>query len=80
MMRGVPDGSYFYFVHGYYADPDSEGIVTSTTAYGLEFCSGVAWDNVLGVQFHPEKSGNVGLGVYRNFVRIAANGRQSAGG
>ena len=78
MMRGVPDGSYFYFVHGYYADPEQDDVIAATTSYGLEFCSGVAWDNVLGVQFHPEKSGDVGLGVYRNFVRIAADGQLGA--
>lgn len=75
MLRGVPDGSYFYFVHGYYAEPELDGVVASTTSYGVEFCSGVAWDNVLGVQFHPEKSGEVGLRVYGNFVSIAANGQ-----
>ena len=80
MMRGVPDESYFYFVHGYYADPELDGVVASTTTYGLEFCSGVAWDNVLGVQFHPEKSGAIGLTVYRNFVRIAANGQDGVEG
>ncbi len=80
MMRGVPNGSYFYFVHGYYADPELDDAVASTTSYGLEFCSAVAWDNVLGVQFHPEKSGDVGLEVYRNFVRIAANGQVGAEG
>ena len=80
MMRGVPDGSYFYFVHGYYADPELDEVVASTTYYGLEFCSGVAWDNVIGVQFHPEKSGDVGLGVYRNFVQMATNGRDRGEG
>ena len=78
MLRGVPDGSYFYFVHGYYADPELDGVVASTTSYGVEFCSGVAWDNVLGVQFHPEKSGEVGLRVYANFVSIATS-RQVGG-
>ena len=79
MLRGVPDGSYFY-VHGYYAEPEWDGVVASTTSYGVEFCSGVAWDNVLGVQFHPEKSGEVGLRVYGNFVSIAANGQAGAEG
>ncbi len=74
MMRGVPAGSHFYFVHGYYADPEPREVVAATTVYGLEFCSAVAWDNVLGVQFHPEKSGAVGLVVYQNFVRIASDG------
>ncbi len=80
MLQGVPDGSYFYFVHGYYADPGSEVVVAAKTSYGLEFCSGVAWENVLGVQFHPEKSGEIGLRVYRNFVSIAAGGEVGAEG
>ena len=58
----------------------STGLLASTTTYGLEFCSGVAWDNILGVQFHPEKSGAIGLTVYRNFVRIAANGQDDEEG
>ena len=80
MLRGVPDGSYFYFVHGYYVDPELDGVVASTTSYGVEFCSSAAWDNVLGVQFHPEKSGDVGLGVYRNFVELAVQGQRGIGG
>ena len=66
---GVPDGSHFYFVHSYFADPEDAGIVAGTTDYGVEFCSAVAWDSVAAVQFHPEKSGSVGLKIYENFVR-----------
>ncbi len=68
MFEGVPDGSHFYFVHSYYADPEDKAIVGGTTDYGVEFCSAAMWDNVVAVQFHPEKSGSVGLKVYENFV------------
>ena len=70
VFEGVPDGSYFYFVHSYYADPEDRGLVAGSTTYGVEFCSAVAYDNVAAVQFHPEKSGDTGLMVYRNFVGL----------
>ena len=68
MFEGVADNSHFYFVHSYYAAPANDDVVAATTTYGVEFCSAAAWDNVVAVQFHPEKSGDVGLRVYRNFV------------
>ena len=68
-FEDVPDGSHFYFVHSYFADPDDRDIVAGTTNYGVEFCSAVAWDSVAAVQFHPEKSGRFGLKIYENFVR-----------
>ena len=68
VLEGLPDESYFYFVHSYYADPEDRSLVAATTEYGVEFCSAVAWDNVAAVQFHPEKSGEVGLRIYENFV------------
>ena len=71
VFDGVPSGSNFYFVHSYYADPEDRSVVAGSTEYGITFCSAIAWDNVLAVQFHPEKSGGVGLKLYRNFVRLA---------
>lgn len=70
IFEGVPDNSYFYFVHSYYADPDDKSVVAGVTNYGIDFCSAVAWDNVAAVQFHPEKSGALGLHLYRNFLRL----------
>lgn len=67
-FEGVPDGSHFYFVHSYYADPEDSSIIAAATEYGIEFCSAVAWDSVAAVQFHPEKSGRIGLKIYENFV------------
>jgi glutamine amidotransferase len=64
----IPDGSHFYFVHSYYADPDDKSVVACTTDYGVDFCSGAVWENVVAVQFHPEKSGDLGLKIYKNFI------------
>ena len=76
VLDSVSSGTYFYFVHSYYADPELKEVVVGTTTYGVEFCSAVAWDNVMAVQFHPEKSGPSGLKIYQNFVRLAAEGRK----
>ena len=76
VFDGIPDDSYFYFVHSYYADPEDKNIVAGITNYGIDFCSAVAWDNVAAVQFHPEKSGAVGLRIYRNFLSLVS--RQKA--
>ena len=70
VLEGVADGSYFYFVHSFYADPDDAGIVAGMTSYGVPFCSAAAWGNAAAVQFHPEKSGAAGLRIYQNFVRL----------
>ena len=71
LVAGV-DGEYAYFVHSYYADPDEEGAIVATTDYGVDFPSIVANEagNVFGTQFHPEKSGETGLRILRNFVDI----------
>ncbi len=74
VFAGVPSGSYFYFVHSYYADPEDESVVLGTTSYGLDFCSAAAWDNVVAVQFHPEKSGDLGLRIYRQFIDLVEAG------
>ena len=69
VFRGVDSGSYFYFVHSYYADPDDESLVLGTTDYGLQFCSALARDNLVATQFHPEKSSALGLRLYENFLK-----------
>ena len=69
ILDGVEDGSYVYFVHSYYMQTAEENIITKTE-YGIEFTSGVAKDNIVGFQFHPEKSGKVGLRIIENFVRM----------
>lgn len=70
VLDNIPTLSYFYFVHSYYADPDRKDLIAGTTTYGVKFCSAVAWDNVIAVQFHPEKSGDNGLKLYEGFVRF----------
>jgi glutamine amidotransferase len=68
VLDGVPNGTHFYFVHSYYADPEDESVIAGTTNYGVEFCSAAAKDNWIAFQFHPEKSGTVGLRLYENFI------------
>ena len=67
---GSVDGEYAYFVHSYYAVPEDEAAVVATTDYGTDFASIVANEdgNVFGTQFHPEKSGETGLRILRNYV------------
>jgi glutamine amidotransferase len=78
LVQDIPDGSYFYFVHSYYADPDEPEITLGVAEYGVEFAAIVARDNVLATQFHPEKSADFGLRIYANFGRIAATSRVHA--
>lgn len=68
VFHGVDSGSYFYFVHSYYADPNEPDIVLGTTEYGVEFSSVIAIGNLIATQFHPEKSGTLGLRLYENFL------------
>ena len=69
IFGGVPEGSQFYFVHSYYVRPADEEDVRGTAIYGgVEFATAVARDNLVAVQFHPEKSGPAGLRVLENFL------------
>jgi len=70
VLRGVPSGSYFYFVHSYYVRPDDPAVVACKTSYGVEFAAGVGKGNLLAVQFHPEKSQVAGLALLANFGRM----------
>jgi glutamine amidotransferase len=67
---GVAAEAYVYFVHSLYPVPADEGIVAAETEYGATFASAVASKNVFGTQFHPEKSGDVGLKILENFAKI----------
>jgi glutamine amidotransferase len=73
VFQGIPPDSHFYFVHSYYADPDKHAGVAGTTSYGIPFCSAYAQDNLVATQFHPEKSGTIGLQIYRNFLKFAGD-------
>jgi len=70
IWEGVPDESYFYFVHSFAVQP-TENVCASTTDYETDFVSALARDHVFATQFHPEKSGRLGLQIYRNFVEWA---------
>jgi glutamine amidotransferase len=79
LWRGLPDGSYAYFVHSYYVDPEDEDVIAATTDYGEDeageyirppviYTSAIARGNLYAIQFHPEKSQNVGERILRNFA------------
>ena len=67
LFRGIPAEARFYFVHSYYVKPDPS-LVLATTDYGMEFCSAYGGNGLWAVQFHPEKSGPVGLGILEGFL------------
>ena len=68
IWQGVPDDSYFYFVHSFYARPSDARHTAGTASYGQRFCAAIARDNIFATQFHPEKSADQGLALYRNFL------------
>ena len=68
MWKGVPDGAYFYFVHSYFARPSEARHTAGETEYGDRFTCALARDNIFATQFHPEKSAEHGLTLYRNFL------------
>src|SRR5579872_1403020 len=69
IFDGIPTDAYFYFAHSYYVEPQNAEGVAAVTDYGSPYCSVIVTDRVWGTQFHPEKSGTVGLQLLRNFVR-----------
>jgi glutamine amidotransferase len=71
LYRGVPAGSYVYFVHSFFPRPTEPSIVATRTTYGETFASSVWRENVFATQFHPEKSQKVGLQLLRNFIEFA---------
>ena len=68
LWDGIADDAYFYFVHSYYAQPEDAQDAIGETDFGGAFCCAVARDNIVATQFHPEKSADAGLRLYRNFV------------
>ncbi|MEK6600188.1 MAG: imidazole glycerol phosphate synthase subunit HisH [Deltaproteobacteria bacterium] len=67
VLKDIPDGSYFYFVHSYYVAPEDADIIATTTFYGIDFASSIWKDNIFACQFHPEKSQKTGLKILKNF-------------
>ena len=68
LWAGVPEGSYFYFVHSFYACPSDARHTAGRANYGASFTAAIARDNIFATQFHPEKSAGQGLALYRNFL------------
>jgi len=64
----IPNNSYFYFLHSYYVEPIKIDNIIGQTNYGSDFCSAYAFNNYIGLQFHPEKSGELGLKIFDNFI------------
>jgi glutamine amidotransferase len=71
LFEGIPDNANFYFVHSYYGEPEDRSWVIGETEYGTSFGSVLARGNLVATQFHPEKSGEQGLRLYDNFLRMA---------
>ena len=71
VFEGIPNESYFYFVHSYHPQPEDPATVIGETDYGVRFPAVVGRDNVIATQFHPEKSSEMGLRLYDNFLRLA---------
>ena len=70
LFKNVPENSYVYFVHSYYLHAEDEEDVATVTNYGIDFHSAVGKNNVFATQFHPEKSGDVGLQILKNFASM----------
>lgn len=69
VFSGIPQESYFYFVHSYRCIPADKSAIAATTQYGEDVCAAVIKGEVVGTQFHPEKSGDLGLQIYENFTK-----------
>ncbi|MBR3051853.1 MAG: imidazole glycerol phosphate synthase subunit HisH [Selenomonadaceae bacterium] len=70
LFAGLSGAPYFYFVHSYHAAPDDKKIIAATTTYGETVTAAIEFENIFATQFHPEKSGDVGLRVLKNFVEL----------
>jgi len=78
IFSGIPDEANFYFVHSYYVEPNDRSIVVGETEYGISICSVIARGDMVATQFHPEKSGELGLKLYDNFIKIALAAKVSS--
>ena len=77
IFEGIPDEANFYFVHSYYVDPEDNSMIVGETEYGVNLCSVLARGNLVATQFHPEKSGEFGLKLYNNFIKMALTAKAS---
>jgi len=75
-LEGVEPEVYMYFTHSYFAEPEDPGVALCTTRYaGVEYCSALRVGNVVAFQFHPERSAEQGLAIYRNLIRLTVASR-----
>lgn len=74
IFRGIEGSPYVYFVHSYYLKAESEDIVSAQTEYGVRIDASVRYKNIFAAQFHPEKSGDVGIKILKNFIEITQEG------
>jgi len=79
LLEGIPDNTYFYFVHSYYAVPDDEEVVIGFSEYGVRFPALVGQGQIWGAQFHPEKSSFWGLAVLKNFGKLVKRNADISG-
>lgn len=70
LFIGIPNNSFFYFLHSYYLKPREKAVIIAETKYGINYASAVQINNLYGVQFHPEKSANIGLKLLNNFCKL----------
>jgi len=70
LLNEIPNSSMMYFAHSYYVLPEDNKIISAETDYGINFASLISKENVFGLQFHPEKSSEVGLKILKNFVNL----------
>ena len=70
IYKNIPDGYQMYFVHAYHAVPRDKSVILGTTDYGGDFVAAAQQGHIYGTQFHPEKSGEIGLELYRNFAKL----------
>ena len=78
VFRGIPQDSHFYFVHSYHCVPDSPAVVAAEAHHGGTVCAAIVRDNIVGTQFHPEKSGRAGIDIYARFIDHAESEMQVA--
>ena len=78
VFADMPDEANFYFVHSYYVEPDDKSLIAGETEYGITLCSVITRGNLVATQFHPEKSGEVGLRFYDNFIKLALSAGTSS--
>ncbi len=69
LLKNIKNNSYLYFVHSYYVEPEDKRMILTKTNYGIDFVSGIGKGNIFGVQFHPERSGSIGLKILENFLK-----------